>query len=382
MPGIDGGVLDERDRLRVADHPHQERDAGLADLPEIVLGRLRQTRPDAQNPRASFEFPGEVLGPLGQFLGRVGVELRGEDGSGPACGEAQAPGVIRVARGEVEHHPVDHLDRRRPRRDDLRQAVEGRRNRREGEDHQPLSRRDRHDLDLGPGDHGQGPFRADDQTGQVERPGVVGPNRALSPEVPERTRRGCSRSPVARSWGNGRKSRRDAGRSCRGRSHASVPTGLYANRSRPVRRHPAVRPSLSGSVVEDQVERSDMVDRLAILERPGSGRVIADHPADRRAIAGRDVRPEHQAQGPEVGVEPVEDDPRARPSPSSGRDRRSPPGSGVSTGRGSGLRRSSARKGWSPPLRGTTGTPSSAAIRTQAARSSTVLGRTTPTGSI
>ena len=231
--GADGGVLDEGDRLGVADHPHQERDAGLADLPEVVLGRLGQALADAEDARPPLEPAGQVLGAVGQLVGRVGVELRGEDGGGPPLGEAQAPGVVGVAGGEVEHHPVDHLDRRRAGRDDLGQPVERRGDRGEREDHQPLRRRDRHDLDLGPGDHRQGPLRPDDQPGQVERPGVVDPPRRPDRQAGDELVEVVPADPpedLREVLGD---RRLDGGRPSSGRSHGAGRRDRAASRSRP-----------------------------------------------------------------------------------------------------------------------------------------------------
>ena len=118
----DGRVLDEGDRLGVADHPHQEREPGLADLPEVVLGRVGQALTDAEHAGAALEAAGQVVGPVGQLVGRVGVELGGEDGLGPPRGEAQMPGHLGVAGREVEDRPVEHLDGHRAGLEDLARA--------------------------------------------------------------------------------------------------------------------------------------------------------------------------------------------------------------------------------------------------------------------
>ena len=84
-------------------------------------------------------------------------------------------------------------------------------------------------------------------------------------------------------------------------------------RSRRARRS-ATGPSVAGvPSARTTSTRPDVIDGLAVAERPGAGRVVADHPADRGPVAGRDVGPEHQAQRLQVGVELVEHDARLDP---------------------------------------------------------------------
>ena len=63
-----------------------------------------------------------------------------------------------------------------------------------------------------------------------------------------------------------------------------------------------------GAVGQDDVERVDMVDGLAVAQRACTGGVVADHAAEGGPVAGGDVGAEHQAEGFQVGVELVEDD--------------------------------------------------------------------------
>ncbi len=120
---------------------------------------------------------GQVVGALGQLIRRVGVELGGQNGRRAALGEVQMLGERRVLRGQVEDHPVEHLDGDRTGLDDLGQAIERRRDRREREHDQPLRRRQRDELQHGGGGDRQRPLRADDQLGQVELPGLLAPAR-------------------------------------------------------------------------------------------------------------------------------------------------------------------------------------------------------------
>jgi hypothetical protein len=48
-------------------------------------------------------------------------------------------------------------------------------------------------------------------------------------------------------------------------------------------------------VGEHDVELADVIDRHSIADGPAAGGVVAEHPADGGAVAGRGVRPEHQA---------------------------------------------------------------------------------------
>ena len=74
------------------------------------------------------------------------------------------------------------------------------------------------------------------------------------------------------------------------------------------------RPQLRRRAVgEHDLDGPHVLDRLAVAERPCPRRVVADHPADRRPVAGRDVRAEHQPQRLQVGVELVEHDARLDP---------------------------------------------------------------------
>ena len=61
--GIDGRVLDERDRLGVADHAHQQGEPRLADLPEVVLVGVDESLANAQDARPSLELAGPGLRP-------------------------------------------------------------------------------------------------------------------------------------------------------------------------------------------------------------------------------------------------------------------------------------------------------------------------------
>ena len=310
--GGDRRVLDEGDRLGVADHPHQDREAGLADLPEVVLVGLRQALADPEHVRTPLEPPRQVVGAVGQLLGRVGVVLRGQDGGRAPLGEAQVALELRVPRGQLEDHPVEHLDGRRPGRDDLAEAVERRLDGREREDHQPLRRRERDHAHLGPPDDGQGPLRADDQLRQVEPPGLVapavGPDRQAGDELVEVVAADPPEDPREPRPDGLPVLRDDVADRAMDRPHAilagagriELPIGQGAE-------------GRGGAVGQHDVDLADVIDRLAVPERPGARRVVADHPAERRPVARRDVGPEHQPERLQVRIELIEHDPRLDP---------------------------------------------------------------------
>ena len=229
-----------------------------------------------------------------------------------ALGEFQAVGERGVAGGQLEDHPVEHLDGHRAGRDDLGQAIQRRGDRREREDDQPLSGGERDDLQLGRVHDGQRPLRADDQPRQVELPGLVAPADGADRQARDELVEVVAADPP--------EDLREPGR-----DRLAMPRHRVADR--PVDRADEVVPgadgvqlvvgqrakSRGGAVGEHHVDGADVIDRLAVPQRPRAGRVVADHPADRGAVAGGDVRPEHQSQRLEVRVEPVEHDPRLDP---------------------------------------------------------------------
>ena len=310
--GGDGRVLDEGDRLGVADHPHQQRQPRLAHLPEVGLVGGLQALVHPDHAGASREPAGEVVGALGQLLRALGVKLRGQDRRRVPAREVELPREGRLRRGEVEDHPVEHLDRDRAGGDHLVQAVERRLDRREREHDQPLRLRHRHELQLGPGDDRQGPLRADDQPREVEFPGAFLPAGRPDGEAGNELVEVIPAHPAE----NSRELRRDR-RAVLGDRRAHGPM----NRPDPVvpgadgvQLRGGDRPEgRRRAVGEDDVERPDVIDRLAVAERPGAGRVVADHAAERGAVARRDVRPEHQPERLQVRSEPVEHDPRLDP---------------------------------------------------------------------
>ena len=173
--GGDGGVFDEGDGLVVTDHAHQEGEAGLADLPEVVAGGVGQADADAQDAGATLEALGQVARLLGQGIGIVVVKLRCEDGFRVAGREAETSGQSGGLGGEVEDGAVDHLDGDGAGGDDLVEAIERGGDGGEGEDDEPLMLRGEDDLEKCPGDDGEGSLGADDQPCQVEVKGLVRP---------------------------------------------------------------------------------------------------------------------------------------------------------------------------------------------------------------
>ncbi len=69
----------------------------------------------------------------------------------------------------------------------------------------------------------------------------------------------------------------------------------------------------SRAVGQNDLECVHMIDRLPIAQRARAGRIVADHPADRRPVARRDIRGEHQPERLQMRIELVEDDARLDP---------------------------------------------------------------------
>jgi hypothetical protein len=67
------------------------------------------------------------------------------------------------------------------------------------------------------------------------------------------------------------------------------------------------------AVGERDLEGDDVVGRRAVDRCVGTGRVVADHPAEGGPRRGRDVGPEPQPVRREAGVQLVEDDAGADP---------------------------------------------------------------------
>ena len=136
------------------------------------------------------------------------------------------------------------------------------------------------------------------------------------------------------------------------------------------------------AVGEHDVQRPHVVDGHAVAHAAAAGRVVADHPADRGAVAGRGVRAEHQAVRAGGAVEVVLHD--------AGVDE-SGAGLGVDavdavacagTCRARGPGRRSGRPGWCPRRGGRPGRRPIAAAATAAATSSAWRGKATPSGRI
>ncbi len=196
--GVDGRVLDERDRLGVADHAHQQRKAGLAHLPEVVLVGVRQAACARPGRPAGPRTSRPAFGALGQLVGanrrRTGRRERPPAGRRRSRDAARTTGSARPGRGSS-----GRASRRRPDRS-RRSRPAGRAppgSWRTTARPAPGPAGSGTSLQHGGGGDRQRPFRADDQLGQVELPGLVAPAGRPHRQARARTRRGCSRSPGA-----------------------------------------------------------------------------------------------------------------------------------------------------------------------------------------
>ena len=126
LGGVDRGVLDERDGLPVALGPEQEAEAGLAELPDgLLLGGVVGDVGGVADPLARAERLQRLDLGAHLRLALAGV-LDDHDGRGIALDESHPRPLLDVLPREVEDHLVRHLDRVRPRGQELDRRLERR----------------------------------------------------------------------------------------------------------------------------------------------------------------------------------------------------------------------------------------------------------------
>ena len=215
-------------------------------------------------------------------------------------------GELDLAAGEVEDRLVHQLDLRRVERQRVGGGVDGGRDRVEVADREDRVPRLGHQVHLGAGGHGERPLRAHDELRQVER-GWLASAQPVEPVAagppPERREVLGDRAGVPLH---------DVGQPAVDPALERVglrppgPLGLVD------RLQPGGRP-----VGEHDLEGAYVVDGHAVAEAAAAGGVVAGHPADRGAVAGRGVGAEQQPVGRGGPVELVlhdahVDDRRAR----------------------------------------------------------------------
>ncbi len=275
-------ILDERDRLPVALHRHHDVEAFLAHVPHRALeggvGRLDDGAGEAE---IAHQFD-ELLEAAQIVVGVLAGEFAEEDRVGLAPDKAlddrAEDGVVA---GQLDHRAIDQLDRRGAQLDDvlgrLHRLVEAR----EMADAEDPVRGDRLEVELDLGEEGERAFRADQEMGHVvalirDHVDVVAADPALhfrEAALDLVLLAAVQRAHVAHEIAI-----------ALGPDVVSEIAGQFGE-------------TRLGAVGQDRVDRADVVDHVAVAKRARAAAVVGGHPADRRAVAGRDVDRDRTACG-------------------------------------------------------------------------------------
>ena len=298
------GVLDERDRLVVALDAHHQAESDLADRPHVGLQRGVERRHHGGAHAVAAQVALQRVDPPLQRA-RIAARVLGDQHAvGRAGNEAgHQPRVLRHLAGERQPQVVEQLHRRRiglqdgghrrQRREQLVEVDHGQRG----------VRGHRHQVEGQLGHHRQRSLRPADQLGQIEA-GILRVVEAGAVDEPVQVVAAAA-PPVGRRAGQDRPAAvgGDGG-------HAAVELALQT-RLGLVRGQPAgvQRPEpAAGAVAEDRLHAEHVVGGHAVPDRVGAGRVVADDPPHRRAVAGGGVGAELQPMRAQVAVERIEDD--------------------------------------------------------------------------
>ena len=294
----DGAVLDEAHRLAVALQAHHDVEAGLANLPEVLLRRVVGHLDDAARQAQVAHQLDQAAEARQQRLLGVARELDEQDRRRLAAQRRRhRRRERRVGERQVDHRPVDQLDRGRPERDDVLRRVHRRVEGREVDDAEHLRARQRRELERQRARPGERALGADQQVREVDA-AVVGVGLlALRMEDVEVVAGDAAQ--------HLRPARLDlAAVPEREVAHEGADRGGAAARvlHRPERD--------GGAIGEQRVDAEHVVDHVAVGDRARAARVVAGHAADRRLRAGRDVDREPEAERLQLRVEVVEDEAR------------------------------------------------------------------------
>ncbi len=298
--GLDRGVLDESDGFLVAGEAEKERERGLPDRPDVLLFRRVE---DAEVGAAAVSEAAFEVGQLGNhFRPAVAGELDQDERPGLALDEVEAPRILERLAGEFHDHPVHEFDAGRTQFERHHPRLERREHPVEVQDRE--SDRGRQPVELHPGLH-HGPERplgADDQVRQVHPRGIEQHVQVVAGDPP-----GDAREPlpdVLRVLVPERQQLAEQ------RGKRTVPPRPAAN---VLPAQPAE--ALAAPVGQHDSGVEDVLHRLAVDERAGPGRVVADHAAEVRAVGGGGLGAEPQPVGGERGAEGVLHHPRLHPGP-------------------------------------------------------------------
>ena len=302
-------VVDDRQRLDVAAHAHEDAEAGVAHLPHDIDGIGLVHVRDRLHGHAAFRKVRREPTLLSHDLVRgLAVELGDQDAVGVALDERL--GQLRVLRrmfDELEPVSIDQFDGRRVQLEHHGHRVE--RGPQPGEVHDRKTRHLRHvhqvERDLG--DDAQRAFRAADDLGQVEAR-VVRPAEGEALAVGQAIEVvAAAASPVTR---RARADDLEVGGVAHERQHTSVDLGLE---TRPgLQRDEFVLRTRcefdARPVRQDDLGGQQMIGGHAIEDRVRARGVVAHDAAERGAATARRIRPELEAERLEVRVQRAERD--------------------------------------------------------------------------
>lgn len=278
-------ILDEGDRLPVAFHRHHDVEAGFAHLPDRLLpGRL-----DHLHHRIGEAVIGHALVEPLQVPLEIGEIVSGELDQEQAV--RPPPGDIgerahekRDIGAEHQHIVVDEFDRDRAEPDDMPGRLHRRTEIREMADAHDAVLRQRRELERRFGGDRERAFRADEQMRQVR------PRRDQFVEII-----------AADAALHLREDRLDRRAMLPGQRHH--PRHQVAGPRRSVVADGALAEREGLAVMEHRLERDDVVDHLAVVQRARARGIVAGHAADRAAARRRGLDWEEQPVLPEPRVQ-------------------------------------------------------------------------------
>ena len=300
--GGDGRVLDVGQRLRVALDGHGEAEARLPQRVPLPLlrGVVRHHRGVAEPAPLHVGLERGQLRPHLRF--GVAVELDEQQLAGVAHEVVQQVPVAGVPAAVVDDHVSDELDGRGAVLKDRHSRLHAFDEVGEVQNAQALVRRQRHEVHLGFGDHGEGALGADQRAREV--------HGAVAHEIVQVVAHHATQQ-------LGKTAPDLVGVVVREPAHLAVHRALEAASRHPLLQRPPgdgreVRPR---TVRQDGVNLEHVVERLAVDHRVRPAGVVADTPAYGRPLTRDRVRAVHEAMLAHGGAEMVVDDARLHPRP-------------------------------------------------------------------
>ena len=272
-------ILDKRHRLPVALHRHHDVEPLLAHVPHRALeGRVGRLDDRAGKAEIAHQFDEPTQAPqivvsilAGEFAQQDRLRLASDEALDDRAEH-------RVVARQLDHRAVDQLDRRGTQLDDVLGRLHRLVKAREMADAEDPVRRDRLKVELDLGEEGEGALRADKEMGHVvalitDHINVVAADPALHFREAALDLIGLAtvqRAHVAHEVAVA------LGRDIAIRTVGAKIAGYFGEMR-------------GGAVGEDRVDRADIVHHIAVAQRARAAAVVGGHPADRRAVAGRDI---------------------------------------------------------------------------------------------